>query len=101
VRPVYDAFGKLVAEYANQAPSNPQVNFLTNDNLGSPRIVTDQNGHAVARHDYMPFGEEISTSQRNQNIGYQPDSTRKHLPVTKKTQKRISTLLKPGITQIA
>ena len=34
--------------------------YLTWDHLGTPRLVTDQNGNVVARHDYLPFGEEIS-----------------------------------------
>jgi RHS repeat-associated protein len=68
---VYDAFGKLIAEYANQAPQNPQINYLTDDNLGSPRINTSQDGQILARHDYRPFGEEISTTQRTPGLGYQ------------------------------
>jgi hypothetical protein len=38
---VYDAFGKLVAEYStNVIPaSNAQVIYTTNDHLGSPRII--------------------------------------------------------------
>ena len=38
---VYDAGGKLVAEYANQSPASPTISYLTNDSLGSPRVVTD------------------------------------------------------------
>ncbi|MGC2657447.1 MAG: RHS repeat-associated core domain-containing protein [Bryobacteraceae bacterium] len=29
------------------------------DHLGSTRLVTDQNDNVVARHDYLPFGEEM------------------------------------------
>jgi hypothetical protein len=32
---------------------------LTNDHLGSPRVITDQNGQVVSRRDFHPFGEEI------------------------------------------
>ena len=56
---VYDAASKLVAEYSTNLSSTPQVQYLTNDNLGTPRINTDQNGNVVSRTDYMPYGEEI------------------------------------------
>ena len=53
--------------------------YLTADHLGSPRINTDASGNVTARHDYMPFGEEISTSQRTSSVGYpgSPDGVRK------------------------
>src|SRR5262249_36058317 len=58
---VYDASGKSMEEYSPvvAAPQDAKVNYLTADHLGSPRINTDQNGDIIARHDYMPFGEEI------------------------------------------
>ncbi len=33
--------------------------FITADQLGSTRLVTDSNGNAVRRYDYLPFGEEL------------------------------------------
>lgn len=76
---VYDAAGKLVAEYSTiVADTNTaKVAYLTNDHLGSPRINTDKNGNVTARHDYHPFGEEISTSQRTVGQGYADDRVRK------------------------
>lgn len=74
---VYDASGKMVAEYSTQLETTPQVSYLTNDHLGSPRINTDQNGAVTARHDYQPFGEEIATSQRMTDLGYNSDEIRK------------------------
>ncbi len=50
---------------------------MTNDHLGSPRINTDRDGNVTARHDYHPFGEEISTSQRTAGLGYADDTVRK------------------------
>ena len=43
-------------------PSAPVVGtmFLTDDHLGSNRVVTDGNENVIARHDYLPFGEEIT-----------------------------------------
>ena len=78
---VYDASGKLVAEYstisANQADA--KINYTTTDHLGSPRINTDANGNVIARHDTMPFGEEIQRANyandnlRNRFTSYERD----------------------------
>lgn len=77
---VYDAGAKMVAEYATTPSPTPQVSYLTNDNLGTPRINTNANGAVIARHDYMPFGEEIDstiTAQRNVNLNYGDDGIKK------------------------
>ncbi len=75
---VYDAAGKLIAEYANQTSQTPQISYLTNDHLGSPRINTDGAGNIIARHDYHPFGEEIiGTGGRTQGLDYTTDEIRK------------------------
>src|SRR5690242_15821587 len=57
---VYDAFGQLAAEYST-APNNSSciTCYPVWDHLGTPRLVTDENANVVARHDYLPFGEEI------------------------------------------
>jgi RHS repeat-associated protein len=62
---VYNAAGQMVAEYTSfqGAPMpNLKVNYLTADHLSSTRVVTDGTGAVVARHDYLPFGEEIPVS---------------------------------------
>ncbi len=84
---VYDAAGKLVAEYSTDVASvnNAKVAYLTNDHLGSPRITTDKDGNVAARHDYHPFGEEIGTlsppyngsTHRTAILGYRADTIRK------------------------
>jgi RHS repeat-associated protein len=74
---VYDASGKMIAEYSTQLNTNPATNYLTSDNLGSPRINTNTNGGVISRHDYRPFGEEIISSQRTAGLGYQSDDIRK------------------------
>jgi RHS repeat-associated protein len=72
---IYDAFGQLAAEYGGArdyirlggqvvAIENPgggpcQTCYFSYDQLGSVRIVMDQNANVVARHDYLPFGAEI------------------------------------------
>jgi len=73
---VYDSSGKLTAEYSTNLSTTQQVSYTTADHLGSPRIKTNENGTTIARNDYHPYGEEISTSQRSQNLGYKPDDVR-------------------------
>ena len=74
---VYNASGQLVAEYSTTAVQNPQISYLTSDTLGSPRINTNASGQVTARHDYMPFGEEIiGLGNRQSTNGYQSDDIR-------------------------
>jgi RHS repeat-associated protein len=87
---VYDVLGRLVAEYSTQAAANPGLSYVTTDNVGSPRVLTDSAGAVLARRDFMPFGEELvagtanrATAQkygsgidklRNRFTGYQKDA---------------------------
>ncbi|HKG79906.1 MAG TPA: hypothetical protein VKA78_10815 [Pyrinomonadaceae bacterium] len=32
------------------------------DQLGSPRLILDNAGNVISRHDYLPFGEEIGST---------------------------------------
>jgi RHS repeat-associated protein len=57
---VYDAMGRLAAEYANNNPINHGTSYLTADHLGSTRVVTDSTGAVKGRYDYLPFGEQVS-----------------------------------------
>ncbi|MBK7706138.1 MAG: hypothetical protein IPJ30_10235 [Acidobacteria bacterium] len=66
---VYDASSRLVAEYSTNLNETPQVAYLTNDHLGSPRINTDENGKVTARHDYRPYGEEVTERTHAQYVG--------------------------------
>jgi RHS repeat-associated protein len=60
---VYDAFGELAAEYSTATNTPPCTTcYLSLDHLGSTRLVTDQSGNVVARHDYLPFGEETTAN---------------------------------------
>jgi RHS repeat-associated protein len=59
---VHDGFGNLAAEYTSggMPPAPPCTTcYLSGDHLGSTRMITDQSGNPVARHDYLPFGVEI------------------------------------------
>ena len=74
---VYDDAGQMVAEYTTTTSSSPQINYLTADMLGSPRIDSDASGAVVARHDYLPYGEELfTTGSRVAIIGYSGDGIR-------------------------
>ena len=74
---VYDAGGKMVAEYSTQIETtNAKTSYLTSDNLGTPRISSDQTGAVISRHDYQPFGEEAVTAQRVSRSDYQGDAVR-------------------------
>jgi RHS repeat-associated protein len=79
---VYDASGKMVAEYSTIVASQAEakVSYLTSDHLGSPRINTDKYGDVISRHDYQPFGEEIARPSygaddvRKKFTGYERDT---------------------------
>jgi RHS repeat-associated protein len=73
---VYDAGGKLIAEYSTEISQDPKVSFTTSDHLGSPRIKTDENGAVISRNDYHPYGEDLFTAERTQALGYKPDDIR-------------------------
>jgi RHS repeat-associated protein len=78
---VYDASGKMVAEYSTVTASQTEakISYTTNDHLGSPRITTDSLGKVVSRRDFLPFGEEIqrasygTDSVRQKFTGYERD----------------------------
>jgi RHS repeat-associated protein len=72
---VYDAGGTLTAEYS-QGLASPETGerYLTEDHLGSTRLVTDGSGAVQQRLDYFPFGQTIpmgaSYGNRNLVTGY-------------------------------
>jgi RHS repeat-associated protein len=71
---VYDAFGNLAQEYGpylNAWCATPTC-YLTQDQIGSTRMVTDANGLVGTRYDFLPFGEEVpaGTGGRTLSMGY-------------------------------
>ncbi len=56
----YIPFNGQTAAVVNASGSPCATCYLSFDHLGSVRLVTDQNHNMVARHDYLPFGEEYS-----------------------------------------
>jgi RHS repeat-associated protein len=74
---VYDAFRRLAAEYATNPGTSPCTTcYPSYDHLGSVRMVTDASAHVMARHDFLPFGEEIlpGSAGRNSEWGPQADT---------------------------
>jgi RHS repeat-associated protein len=56
---VYDAFGRLAAEYGGTADP-VGTEYLTADHLGSTRLVTSAAGAERRCLDYLPFGEQMT-----------------------------------------
>jgi len=73
---VYDSFGRNVAEYSGSTlereniyrggallavyePAASAFRYVLTDVQGSARAVLNSSGAVIARHDYLPFGEEI------------------------------------------
>jgi len=67
---VYNGSGTLIAEYSTALSPTQQVSYLTQDHLGSPRIITNENGIVTNRKDYTAFGEEAYSGNRTSNLGY-------------------------------
>jgi RHS repeat-associated protein len=71
---VYDAMEKLAAEYG-YSPSTPCTTcYVSVDQLGSTRVLTDAQWNVKERHDYMPFGDELlaGVGGRTTAQGYPP-----------------------------
>jgi RHS repeat-associated protein len=75
---VYDANSRMVAEYSTNPTlqSEAQTSYMTNDTLGSPRIITNQNGQVTSRRDFMPYGEDLYTAERTPQLGYKNDNVK-------------------------
>jgi RHS repeat-associated protein len=69
---VYGATGNLVAEYGG-ASGYGQTAYVTADHLGSTRMAMSGTNPAtvLARYDYAPFGEELTSGLDGRNSPYQ------------------------------
>ena len=67
---MYDGAGELIAEYNGATVireyigsfatvEGTTVRYLMSDHLGSNRVLMNDTGGVTARHDYLPFGEEV------------------------------------------
>lgn len=69
---VYNVAGQLVAEYTTGTTTANGTSYMTADHTGSPRVITNQGGAVRERHDYLPFGEELTAAYggRGQDATY-------------------------------
>ena len=72
---VYDAMGQLTAEYSTIANTESGTQYLTDDHLGSTRLITDNSGNCLNQWDYFPFGGQIATGTTDGNREYQCSTT--------------------------
>ena len=73
---VYNIAGQLVAEYDTEGASGTGTSYLTQDSLGSVRVVTGEDTAAKERRDYLPFGEEVTVGGRGSVPGYTSQAVR-------------------------
>jgi RHS repeat-associated protein len=66
---VYDAFGRLAAEYGGTADP-VGTEYLTADHLGSTRLVTSSTGAERRCLDYLPFGEQMTQGMGTRGACY-------------------------------
>lgn len=59
---VYDAFGRLAAEYGAGSGEACSGCYLSQDSLGSTRLVTERSGVVRQRLDFLPFGAPLTAS---------------------------------------
>ena len=59
---VYGAAGMQVVIEPQETDPSKQIQYLTADHLGSPRVITDGAGNVISRRDFYPFGEDIDSS---------------------------------------
>ncbi len=86
---VYDAFGKLVAEYGGPEEADEGgVKFILQDIQGSTRCVTNINGNVIARMDYQAFGGQIASNigQRSAAGFNSDDSLRQRYGLTERDE---------------
>ncbi|MGH9948409.1 MAG: RHS repeat domain-containing protein, partial [Pyrinomonadaceae bacterium] len=69
---IYDAFGKLVAEYGQADEGIGGVKYVQQDWQGSVRTVSNSNGFVISRTDHSAFGETVGAGigLRSTSQGY-------------------------------
>jgi RHS repeat-associated protein len=60
-----------VEAWGSVSGATSNIQWLISDHLGTPRMVLDQTGTLanVRRHDYLPFGEELSAPVAGRTVG--------------------------------
>jgi RHS repeat-associated protein len=64
---VYDALGRLAAEYSTLTLPAAEVSYMFTDMLGSVRAVTSQSKTVAERYDYLPFGRMLSAADNGRS----------------------------------
>ena len=72
---VYNAGGELMAEYGSNTTTDRQ--YLTQDHLGSTRLITRAGSNIAARRDYYPFGASMTAENSRGPLWGAPISTQK------------------------
>lgn len=69
---IYDAFGKLAAEYGQADEGTGGVSYIQQDWQGSVRTITNSSGFVTSRTDHQAFGEPIGAGVglRSTSQGY-------------------------------
>jgi RHS repeat-associated protein len=77
----------MVAEYGQSSTATDKIRYIMLDRQGSTRAILNQSATVLARFDYQPFGEEISTGvgMRTTSQGYGgSDSSRQRYALTER-----------------
>src|SRR5579875_1902600 len=84
-------FNGQVAATQNAGSSPCATCYFSYDHLGSVRMVTDQNANVMARHDFVPFGEEIpaGTAGRNGQYGAFDSTSQRFTGQTRDTETQL------------
>jgi len=69
------ANGQLIG--SERPPESGGRQHLHLDHLGTPRLATGTNGLLAARHDYYPFGREITSLRQDMAKGFPREETMK------------------------
>jgi RHS repeat-associated protein len=75
---VYDALGRMAAEYSDQAVTSGGTSWVFTDMLGSTRAITSQAGSSgygsvTQCYDYLPFGRMLSSSDNGRGSCHPPN----------------------------
>ena len=65
---IYDGAGQLAAEEGDSGSTVAGTQYLTRDHLGSVRVISGASG-VLERHDFLPFGDEITVSSGGPRFG--------------------------------
>ncbi|HEX4997176.1 MAG TPA: RHS repeat-associated core domain-containing protein, partial [Terriglobia bacterium] len=59
---LYNINGQVAVEYSTIAYPESSRSYVFTDMLGSVRAISSENGAVTECHDYLPFGEELSSA---------------------------------------